>query len=91
MGNNKKDWLKIKKYPHIGLPPSKSELKKWIRGYVTDPIKVSKHSFLPFIHKTKTERRFRKEYCERTGELKFRNIKDKKHVRIKKLKPRELY
>ena len=75
----------------MDLSLSKSELKKWIRGYVTDPSKISKHSFLPFIHKTKTERRFRKEYCKRTGELKFITIKGKKHVRKKKSKPRELY
>jgi hypothetical protein len=48
-----KDWFKIKRYPHIGLPLNPmSDRYKWIEKYVTNPEKVAKHSFLPFIHKT---------------------------------------
>lgn len=57
-----KDWFKIKRYPHIGLPLNANDRFKWIEKYVTDPQNIAKHSFLPFIHKTSRVKKFRKEY-----------------------------
>lgn len=52
------DWFKPKKYPHIGLPISIKDYK-WIKEYVEDPALVKKHSFLPFIHKSIVQRKYR--------------------------------
>ena len=57
-----KDWFKLKRYPHIGLPLNPNDRYKWIEPYVTSELKVAKHSFLPFIHKTSRVRKFRKAY-----------------------------
>ncbi|MCG9971657.1 reverse transcriptase domain-containing protein [Christiangramia crocea] len=54
----KPDWLKFKKYPHIGKPLTKKDTK-WIIGYVTDEKKIAKHKFTPLLHKTITQRKFR--------------------------------
>jgi len=43
----KKDWFKIKRYPHIGLPLDNRDRFKWIENYVTNPEMIAKHSFLP--------------------------------------------
>ena len=51
MAKKEKDWFKIKRYGHIGLPLNDSDRYIWIQNYVTNPEKVAKHSFLPFIHK----------------------------------------
>lgn len=52
------DWFKIKRYPHIGLPITTKDYN-WVKNYVNDPNQISKHSFLPFIHKTILKRKFR--------------------------------
>ncbi len=64
-----KDWFKIKRYPHIGLPLNSSDRYKWIEKYVTNPDMVAKHSFLPFIHRTSRVKKFRKSYLPDTGNL----------------------
>lgn len=83
----KKDWFKIKRYPHIGLPLESSDRFKWIEKYVTNPEAISKHSFLPFIHKTSRVKKFRKVYspkhgavCEKhkIGDKPFRKASEKK-------------
>jgi len=63
----KKDWFKIKRYPHIGLPLDNRDRLKWIEKYVTNPDMVTKHSFLPFIHKTSKVKKFRKVYSAEHG------------------------
>jgi hypothetical protein len=40
-----KDWFKIKRYPHIGLPLNPNDRYKWIEKYVTDPESIAVHSF----------------------------------------------
>ena len=87
----KKDWFKLKRYPHIGLPLKESDRSKWIESYVTNPCRIKTHSFLPFIHKTSRVRRFRKMYSNKTGNLIIQNQKNIKHVRVKEEKKRELY
>lgn len=57
-----KDWFRLKRYPHIGLPLEPSD-KVWIEKYVTDKTKISEHAFSPFIHRKTEARKFRKEIC----------------------------
>ena len=64
-----KDWFKIKRYPHIGLPLNYNDRHKWIEKYVTSPEMVAKHSFLPFIHKTAKVKKFRKVYSDKDGKV----------------------
>lgn len=55
-----KDWFKIKRYLHIGLP-LKSRDRNWVEKYVSNTSNLEKHAFLPFIHRKKKVRKFRKE------------------------------
>lgn len=55
------DWLKIKKYPHIGKPLSKRKDKIWITQYVTNPDNITKHKFVPLLHRTLSQRKYRPE------------------------------
>ncbi|MCR9289137.1 MAG: reverse transcriptase domain-containing protein [Bacteroidetes bacterium] len=81
--NQKKDWLKLKSYPHLS---PKIEDKHFIRSYVKNEEKVAKHRFYPLLHYTITERRFRRENKENPiGEY----VKTKK--RKLKLKCREIF
>lgn len=64
-----KDWFKIKRYPHIGLPLNYGDRHKWIEKYVTSPEMIAKHSFLPFIHKTSKVKKFRKVYSNKDGKV----------------------
>lgn len=86
-----KDWFKIKRYPHIGLPLNANDRFKWIEKYVTDPKNIAKHSFLPFIHKTSRVKKFRKEYSQKTGEINSAYKNNKKILRRPNEKKRELF
>lgn len=86
-----KDWFKIKRYPHIGLPLNNSDRHKWIEKYVTDPDMVAKHSFLPFIHKTSILKKFRKSYLPETGILNEKFKEGNKILRKVDEKKRELF
>ncbi len=83
-----KDWFKLKRYPHIGLPLQNSDRIKWIENYVTNPSKIAKHSFLPFIHRTSKVRKFRKEYSKDNGKV---ILTGDKALRKRAIKERELY
>ncbi|MDR4954475.1 reverse transcriptase domain-containing protein [Chryseobacterium sp. ES2] len=85
----KKDWFKIKKYPHIGFPLKDSDRYKWIENYILNPENIKKHSFLPFIHKTSKVRKFRKEYSLDNGNC--IESENGKSLRISTTKERELY
>jgi hypothetical protein len=91
IGKKEKDWFKIKRYPHIGLPLNPNDRFKWIEKYVTDPNTIAKHSFLPFIHKTSRVKKFRKEYSKETGEINAVTRKGKKILRKPSEKKRELF
>lgn len=91
MTKKKKDWFKIKRYPHIGLPLKDSDRYVWIQNYVTNPDKVAKHSFLPFIHKTSRVKKFRKEYDPKDGVLTKKYINEKNAFRHPDEKKRELF
>nr|WP_321454198.1 reverse transcriptase domain-containing protein [uncultured Carboxylicivirga sp.] len=78
----KKDWFLPKGYPHIELPLKQKD-RPWVASYIEDDENISKHSFLPFIHKQIVTRKFRKRYdCngnvlnngERISDIKIRNI-----------------
>lgn len=86
-----KDWFKIKRYPHIGLPLNNSDRHKWIEKYVTSPDVVAKHSFLPFIHKTSRVKKFRKDYMPDTGSINEKFKDGKKILRKSSDKKRELF
>jgi Reverse transcriptase (RNA-dependent DNA polymerase) len=77
-------WFKIKKYPHIGLPITIDDHNR-TRNYIINSANIAKHSFLPFIHKCITQRKFRpdKSRTERT--------KTKKRFRKKGKKERHIY
>jgi hypothetical protein len=87
----KKDWFKLKRYPHIGLPLNSDDRNKWIETYVSDPLKIAQHSFLPFIHRTSRVKKFRKRYNSNTGKLEFNIENGKKISRYPKEKKRELF
>jgi hypothetical protein len=53
-----KDWFKLKKYPHIGLPYKGTD-KKWLVSYVTNPDKINRHRFTPLIKKEIIQRKYR--------------------------------
>lgn len=89
---NKKDWFKLKKYPHIGFPIEAKERTIWVEDYVTNPIKIKEHSFLPFIHKTSKVRKFRKQYSDDNGVPVYTAVDGiNKILRHSNIKKRELY
>lgn len=59
---NKKDWFRLKKYPHIGELLSPKD-RNWIETYVKNSDKIAVHAFLPFIHRKLESRKFRREIC----------------------------
>jgi hypothetical protein len=90
MEKKKKDWFKLKRYPHIGFPLNAKDRYLWIEKYVTNPEEIKNHSFLPLIHKTSKKRKFRKQYDENTGDVIIDKI-SKKALRKSDVKDRELY
>ncbi len=53
------EWLKFKKYPHIGEPLTSKRDAGWVMEYVQDKDKVATHKFTPLLHKTISQRKFR--------------------------------
>lgn len=87
----KKDWFKIKRYPHIGLPLDNRDRFKWIESYITNPNEIAKHAFLPFIHKTSKVKKFRKDYSNLDGSLNVKFKSGTKVLRKESEKKRELF
>ncbi|MDD2674785.1 MAG: reverse transcriptase domain-containing protein [Flavobacterium sp.] len=88
----KKDWFKLKRYPHIDFPLNAKDRHIWIEDYVKNPLKIASHAFLPLIHKKSKVRKFRREYCKKTGDLLLSYKEGKKIVRnAPDPKERELY
>lgn len=68
-------WFKIKKYPHIGIPITIKDYNR-VKKYVEDVDKIRTHSFLPFIHKSITKRKFRADNSlERTPSGKRKRVR----------------
>ena len=77
-------WIKLKRYPHIGFPIERKDIPK-LESYITDPSKIAKHSFLPFLHRTIMQRKFRPDNS---------GLKNKSNKRIReksKPKAREIH
>lgn len=76
-------WFKPKRYPHIGYPITLLDYN-WVKKYVSDPEKIRVHSFLPLIHKTIKQRKFRaeKNNANRTPSKKRFRTKDEKNREI---------
>ncbi len=55
------EWLKFKKYPHIGEPLTKRKDSGWLKKYVTNPDQIVKHKFTPLLHRTLSQRKYRPE------------------------------
>lgn len=53
------DWLKFKKYPHIGKPLSSKKDKNWIKNFVSNPSNIATHKFVPLLHRTLGQRKYR--------------------------------
>ena len=53
------DWLKFKKYPHIGKPLDKRKDSGRVKKYVTNPDNIAAHKFMPLIHRTISQRKYR--------------------------------
>jgi hypothetical protein len=81
MIQEEKDWFRLKRYPHIGLP-LKLRDRGWVESYVTNPTKIKSHSFFPFIHRKISVRKFRR--------AKIQNSKKSK-LRVATYKEREVY
>jgi hypothetical protein len=78
-------WIKLKKYPHIGFPLERKDISM-LENYIMNPDKVAKHSFLPFLHRTIYQRKFRPKKDN------SRNTESNKRTREKsKPKAREIY
>ena len=54
-----KDWFRIKKYPHIGLPFENKD-RQFVSSYVKDKNKIISHAFYPLIHRELSVRKFRR-------------------------------
>src|SRR5574344_635991 len=53
------EWLKFKKYPHIGKPLTSNKDIAWVRRYVMNPEKIAEHKFVPLLHRTLSRRKYR--------------------------------
>lgn len=53
------EWLKFKKYPHIGKPLTARKDKHWLKQYVQNPKNIAKHKFVPLLHRTLSQRKYR--------------------------------
>lgn len=78
------EWFKPKKYPHIGSPITLFDYN-WVKNYVKNQEKIRVHSFLPFIHKTIKQRKFRADNNNK------KRTPTKKRFRKKDEKNREIY
>ncbi|MGB4772788.1 MAG: reverse transcriptase domain-containing protein [Chitinophagaceae bacterium] len=53
------EWLKFKKYPHIGRPLTSKKDSSWLKAYISNPDNVANHKFVPLLHRTLSQRKFR--------------------------------
>ena len=78
------EWLKFKKYPHIGTPLTNSTDRVWVEQYVTNPDNIIKHKFTPLLHRVITQRKFRPDdsSCKNASGKRVRVAKEpkKRHI-----------
>lgn len=77
--NKEKDWFKDRGYPHFSNKTPKSVRKK-VLHYISNPKKVTTHSFLPLIYKEIKQRRYKE--SEFNGILKRSHKKQNKEGKI---------
>jgi hypothetical protein len=53
------EWLKFKKYPHIGKPLTSKKDKSWLKNYIKSPENIANHKFVPLLHRTLSQRKYR--------------------------------
>jgi hypothetical protein len=53
------EWLKFKKYPHIGKPLTSQKDKSWLKSYIANPENIANHKFVPLLHRTLSQRKYR--------------------------------
>jgi hypothetical protein len=82
-----KDWFKDRGYPHFSNKTPISVREK-VKHYVSNPIKVAKHSFLPLIFKEIKQRRYKA--SDFNGELKRSHKKLKDGNLVSNTKIREI-
>jgi hypothetical protein len=58
INKKEKDWFKDRGYPHFSNKTPMS-VREIVKHYVSNPIKVAKHSFLPLIFKEIKQRRYK--------------------------------
>lgn len=78
------EWLKFKKYPHIGKPLTSSRDIAWVKKYVQNPIEIANHKFVPLLHRTMTQRKYRplENAPKNTSGKRQRTISEKKERHI---------
>ena len=78
------EWLKFKKYPHIGRPLTKKRDGAWINEYVQNSENIANHKFVPLLHRTISQRKFRpvKGAPKNKSGKRLRTLKDKKERQI---------
>lgn len=78
------EWLKFKKYPHIGKPLTSKKDKTWVKEYVKNPENIAKHKFVPLLHRTLSQRKYRPEKNAQKNKngKRQRTVSDKKERHI---------
>lgn len=79
------DWIKFKKYPHIGKPLVSSKDRVWIENYVTNPQNIVCHKFVPFLHRVLVQRKFRPD------DIIVKNPSGKRKRSVKQCKKRHIF
>ena len=78
------EWLKFKKYPHIGRPLNKKKDGAWVKKYVQNPENIATHKFVPLLHRTLNQRKYRPaiDALKNKSGKRIRTVKDKKQRQI---------
>lgn len=79
------EWLKFKKYPHIGKPLTNRKDKIWVKEYITSPENIANHKFVPLLHRTLSQRKYRPQ------ESATKNLSGKRQRTIGDKKERHIY
>lgn len=78
------EWLKFKKYPHIGRPLNKKKDGAWVKKYAQNPENIAAHKFVPLLHRTLNQRKYRpaKGALKNKSGKRIRTVNDKKQRQI---------
>lgn len=78
------EWIKFKKYPHIGKPLTSRKDKGWIKNYIENPENIANHKFVPLLHRTLSQRKYRptENAPKNNSGKRQRSVRDKKERHI---------